>query len=94
MEEVHANVIQRIPPRSPDLNPIENVFNVVKKQLKDEALEKNIENETKDEYEKRVLAAFCDWSNNRIDGKKVEIGCERSGKPHEILTFIYFLTLY
>ena len=67
MQEVHANVIQHIPPRSPDLNPIENVFNVVKKQLKDEAIEKNIENESKEEYEKRVLSALLNYPSSVID---------------------------
>ena len=31
-----------IPPRSPDLNPIENVFNYVKQQLHIQALQQNI----------------------------------------------------
>ena len=67
MEKVHANVIQRIPARSPDLNPIENVFNVVKRQLKDEALQKNIESESKDEFEKRVLSALLNYPSSVID---------------------------
>ena len=67
MKEVHANMIQQIPPRSPDLYPIENVFNVVKKQLKDEAIEKDIEVESKEEYEERVLSALYNYPSSKID---------------------------
>ena len=67
MKEVHANTIQHIPATSPDLNPIENVFNVVKKQLKEEALEKNIENESKDEFQHRVLSALFNYPSSVID---------------------------
>ena len=36
----------KIPARSPDLNPIENVFHLVGKQLRKDAIEKNISKET------------------------------------------------
>ena len=35
----------KIPDRSPDLNPIENVFHLVGKQLRKDAIEKNISKE-------------------------------------------------
>ena len=35
-----------IPPRSPDLNPIENVFNNVRKDLHRQAIDQNIRKET------------------------------------------------
>ena len=34
--------LHRIPPRSPDINPIENVFHPVKKMLQKEAIDQNI----------------------------------------------------
>ena len=40
-EKVNARVFT-IPARSPDLNPIENFFHLVSKQLDQEAIEKNI----------------------------------------------------
>jgi len=43
-----------IPARSPDLNPIENVFHIVRRQLKEDAMEKKIESETYDEFCLRV----------------------------------------
>lgn len=43
-----------IPARSPDLNPIENIFNIVAKRLRKEALEKTIHFETKEQFTERV----------------------------------------
>ena len=34
------DIISRIPPRSPELNPIENVFNNVKSQIQEQAIER------------------------------------------------------
>lgn len=46
-----------IPPRSPDLNPIENIFNLVKKLLHDEAIEKRILHESLAEFKARIVRA-------------------------------------
>ena len=43
-----------IPPRSPDLNPIENLFHIVKNQLNKEALTKAIHQETWQQFSARV----------------------------------------
>ena len=43
-----------IPPRSPDLNPIENLFHIVKNQLDKEALTKAIHQETWQQFSARV----------------------------------------
>ena len=40
----------RITPQSPDINPIENFFHLVKKELRRQALEQNITHETFDEF--------------------------------------------
>jgi len=45
MEEVGANIFS-IPARSPDCNPIENVFNCVKAKLKEDALSLKITHES------------------------------------------------
>ena len=42
----------KIPPRSPDLNPIENIFHLIGKQLKKDALKNNLQRES--------YAQFCD----------------------------------
>ena len=43
-----------IPTRSPDLNPIENIFHIVKKKLHQDALEMKIEREDFEEFSARV----------------------------------------
>ena len=51
--EVNSELF-RIPPRSPDLNPIENLFKIAKEKLREDAITRNITSETKIEFEKRV----------------------------------------
>ena len=45
----------KIPPRSADCNPIENLFASVKKKLRADALERGIRNESFADFEKRVV---------------------------------------
>ena len=70
MEKVHPNSIQKMPPRSPDLNPIENVFHNIKNYLKKEAIRKKIVCETKEEYEFRIKTALLSYSKDIIDWTK------------------------
>ena len=53
LRDIECN-LHRIPPRSPDLNPIENIFHIVKKQLEDEALNLHITNELFQDFRDRV----------------------------------------
>ena len=46
--------MQVIPARSPDLNPIENLFHIVRKKMEAEILEKNITHQSWDEFVDRV----------------------------------------
>ena len=51
----------KIPARSPDLNPIENIFHLVSKQIKSDAKKFHIESETFSQFShrcKRVLENF------------------------------------
>ena len=57
MEQVEAELHQT-PPRSPDLNPIENIFHVVKSFLDDEAISFNIRKETFEDFKTRVINMF------------------------------------
>ena len=50
-----------IPPRSPDLNPRENIFHVVKDDLEEEAIVKNIIKESFEEFKARVLKKLEKW---------------------------------
>ena len=45
----------QIPPRSPDLNPIENFFHLVRCKLKSDALALNITKETLQEFKARII---------------------------------------
>ena len=51
-----------IPPRSPDLNPIENLFALVRTKLHQQALEQHIIRENVEEFSNRVITLF-----SRID---------------------------
>ena len=43
-----------IPPRSPDINPIENIFHLVRKQLRDDALRNKITKESFAAFSERI----------------------------------------
>jgi len=52
-DSVQAKIMV-IPPRSPDLNPIENFFHLVKNDLRQQAIDKQITKENLKEFNKRV----------------------------------------
>ena len=56
-----------IPPRSPDMNPIENIFNIIRKRIEREAMQKRISKETNSEFEKRIRGTFMSLSQDIID---------------------------
>ena len=55
--------MQLIPARSPDLNPIKNLFNTVRKCIEAQILEQNIIHQSWDEFVERVK--FHVWSVSR-----------------------------
>ena len=57
----------KIPARSPDLNPIENVFHLVGKQLRKDALEKQIQDETFEQFSARVKQTLLAFPADIID---------------------------
>ena len=56
-----------IPPRSPHLNPIENLFHSVRCDLSQQALSQNITRESYDEFQSRVITTFLNWPSESID---------------------------
>ena len=66
MEDVGCRLF-RIPPRSPDLNPIENVFHLIGKQLKRDAIRNNLTRETFDEFCNRVKRTVMRFPQETID---------------------------
>ena len=60
-----------IPPRSPDLNPIENTFHLIKKKLADEALKLKIEKESFEQFKSCVFRC-CDNIDSSIIDRTIE----------------------
>ena len=56
-----------IPPRSPDLNPIENLFHLVKRKMRKCAVQQNIEHESYPEFLARIKATMMSIENRVID---------------------------
>ena len=69
MKRANVNLF-KIPARSPDLNPIENIFHLVKAKLSKDAIAKNIQKETYKHFQERVIATIksipLDTINNII----------------------------
>ena len=66
IEHVGGRVFH-IPPRSPDINPIENVFNCVKAELKEQAINNQIRKETYKQFCARVKKTLLSFSREIID---------------------------
>ena len=56
-----------IPARSPDLNPIENLFHLVRRKLHEQALDKNITRESFEQFKERVINTFLSFPSDVID---------------------------
>ena len=56
-----------IPPHSCDINPIENVFNVVKRELQHQAIKSNISYKTYRRFAERVKCTLYTMSSDTID---------------------------
>ena len=57
----------KIPPRSRDLNPIENIFNIVSRKLEKDALDGGITSESYAEFCDRVQRTIYGISQELID---------------------------
>ena len=56
-----------IPPRSPDFNPVENIFHLVRKQLHRDAREQEIKQETYKDFSNRVKSTIENFPVDIID---------------------------
>ena len=59
--------LHQIPVRSPDLNPIENVFHLIKKKLEKDEIDKKIRKESFNEFKDRVLRSLGTLDSNILD---------------------------
>ena len=66
LHEIKAE-LHKIPPRSADVNPIENIFHLVKSSLQRETVSRNIVSECFEQFQTRVLLALDSVSVEIID---------------------------
>ena len=66
MREVNSDLFS-IPTRSPDINPIENFFNLVRRRLEKVATTMEITKDTYDEFESRVNWTMSDLPLSSIN---------------------------
>ena len=66
MARCHCELL-KIPPRSPDLNPIENIFHIASKKLEKDALNEGITHESFEEFCDRVQRTISGISQELID---------------------------
>ena len=64
--DVNASLLS-IPPRSPDMNPIETLFHLVRKELMRQAISNKITKETYDEFSQRIVSTINGISSQTID---------------------------
>ncbi len=75
-----------IPPRSPDLNPIENLFHLISKKLENDALDLQIQSENFEQFSKRVRDTMMDYPKTTIDniiksmGKRITMIIKKQGE--------------
>ena len=65
MDEIPCRLF-KIPPRSPDLNPIENVFHLVGKRLDKDAIDKKIKNESYNQFCRRIKQTLYNFPESII----------------------------
>ena len=66
MGRCHSQLLQ-IPPQSPDLNPIENIFNLASKKFEKDNLQQGISPDSYDEFCDKVERTICSISQGVID---------------------------
>ena len=83
MDSVNCRLFN-IPARSPDLNPIENLFNSVRDKLRKDALDRMLEKETFEQFCRRVKNTMLNFPVNQIDKtiasmpKRIDMVIEKS----------------
>ena len=79
--------LSKIPPRSPELNPIENFFNLVFIRLAHEAIEKEIKKKGFNEFCNRVTKCMWGFDRRQTDAiidtmnKRLEMIIALKGQP-------------
>lgn len=85
LQQVRAKLL-KIPPRSPDLNPIENMFKSVSDNLHDSAIEEQLERESFTQFKQRVKNTIVQFPvakiNNLIESmdRRIQLILETQGQ--------------
>ena len=87
VKSIRAKLLS-IPPRSPDINPIENLLHLIKRQLVDnDAIARNMTKKTFEEFAARVKHTIINFDKNQIDkiiesmSKRIEmIVCKKGNR--------------
>ena len=85
LQRVNAQLL-KIPPRSPDLDPIENMFKSVSDDLHDSAIEKQLERESFTQFKERVKDTIVQFPvakiNNLIESmdRRIQLILETKGQ--------------
>ena len=85
LDQLNAKIVH-IPARSPDLNPIENVFNLVGVALSEQTIERQVTRETEDEFEARIVDLIMSFPSADIDKiidtmpKRIDLIIEAKGQ--------------
>ena len=66
IDEIRATLV-KIPARSPDLNPIENIFHNVKRELHHQALDNRIKKETFRDFSERIKKTLFSYDRSVIN---------------------------
>jgi len=66
LRRVNAQLVT-IPPRSPDLNPIENIFHCVSEQLRKDAIMRNLQYESFENFQDRIVSTIRGMPTHVID---------------------------
>ncbi|CAB3978781.1 Hypothetical predicted protein [Paramuricea clavata] len=66
LDDVNAKLFS-IPPRSPDINPIENLFHLIQSKLDRDVLARNITKETFEWFSERVKETMENYPVDTID---------------------------
>ena len=77
--------VLKIPARSPDINPIENIFHLVSKQLRKDATEQKITKETYEQFVERCKQTLLSFPVHVVDktilsmGKRMDLTIKAKG---------------
>ena len=66
LNEIGA-IIFEIPPRNPDLNPIENFIHLINMELKKDTISRHIQSESFEQFSERVRKIIMEFPSEKID---------------------------